>query len=264
MKKTNLNSLLLDLTNIVHYNTGGVSYKTWEKPQLKENIDWFTNKGTKKNISLKIAAHNDELLSDRLKELINQGLDLKDKAYVIANLNSPLFFKTAIDNGADPNCLTPNGEFLIDFIISKGMHSIAKIIISDPNFNWQSDTDNYPNILFKCVVFNKFELAHFVAQKKPDYIIRKGDEPSIGYLISNYLALGENVSGKDKALNLLEYCATYANSQNSPYDINESHQGKSILENSIEVASMIKKIEAESLSRTLGSGHQKNSKKIKI
>jgi hypothetical protein len=44
MKKSNLNSLLLDLTNIVNYNHGGVSYKAWNKPQIKENIDWFNYK----------------------------------------------------------------------------------------------------------------------------------------------------------------------------------------------------------------------------
>jgi hypothetical protein len=264
MKKSNLNSLLLDLTNIVNYNHGGVSYKAWNKPQIKENIDWFTSKGSEKNISLKIAAHNDELLSERLMELINRGLDLKDKAYIIANVNSPLFLKAALDNGADPNIPSPTGQFLIDFTISKGMHSTAKIIIDHPNFNWQNNNDGYPNILFKCVVFNKFDLAQFIAQKKPEYILRKADEPSIGYLISNYLSLGDNISGKDTALKLFEYCANYANGQNMPYDVNEEHQGKTLLENSFEASSIIKRIEAESLSKTLGSEIKSNLKKIKI
>lgn len=264
MIKTNLDSLLLDLTNIVLHNHDGRSYKIWEKPILQENIDWFTKKGKERNFSLKIAAHNDKLLAERLEEMIDLGLNLKDKAYIIANVNSPLFFKKALDNGADPN-INVNNQLLIDFVISKGMNAISKIIIDNDNFNWNFNKEKYPNLLFKCVVYNKFELANFIAHKKPEFILRKSDEPSIAYMVADFLENNNNnIQGKDKILNFVEYCCNYAINQNYPFDTNETHNNTTLLESSFEVASIIKKVESESLKRSLHENCNKYIKKAKI
>lgn len=265
MKKNNLDSLLLDLTNIVEYNENGRSYKIWEKPQIQENIDWFTSKGKEKNISLKLAAHNDELLAERLQCFIDKGLDLKNKAYVIASVNSPRLLQKALDNGADPNIifqdLYDKEQALIDFTISRGMNNISKLIIEDERFNFEFKSGSYPNLLFKCVAQHKFHLAYLIAQKKPDLIIDNKNMPSIAYFMSDYL---EGSDQKDNILEFVEYCANYSYSKNIPFNINEIHNGKTLLEKSPEVASVIKKVETEYLNKELNSNFKNNTKKIKI
>jgi hypothetical protein len=267
MNKTNLDSLLLDLVNVIVYENGGRRYKVWEKPKMQENIDWFTSKAQEKNISFKLAAHNDELLEERLQYLINEGLDLKNMAHIIANVNKPLFFKKALDNGANPNLIISSEimgerESLLENAVSKGMNSIAKIIINHPNFNWDFKSKYYPNILFKCFLYEKFELAQMIAIKKPEFILENGNEPSIAYFVSSFMYNHEN--NKDKLLNFIEYCANYAQSKNAPFDINETYKGKMLFEISMDVASIIKKVEAEYLSNELKNELDTNTKRIKI
>ncbi len=266
MDKQYLKLLLLDLLQLEEVSENGRYYKMWKTPILLENIDWLNqNKGP---LSIKVASHNDEILTRRLDFLINQGIDLKESVYDIARVNCPLMLQKALDNGADPNIEGKNGQLPIDLAITKGHNQIAKLLVNSENFNFISNNKNYPNILLWTMSYSKIELAQNIIIKKPDLVLEKVGELSFAYLGSLLLS-GDNYKSSDSTLKedllkILEFGIKYAYEKGHYFSIYETHKGESIMEHSVEVANIIKKFEVENLNQSLNNSDKKNLKKTKI
>ena len=266
MDKQYLKLLLDDLLNIEEVSTNGRCYKIWKAPILDENINWFTKKGIEKQISFKSAAHKDEILTERLQDFIDKGINLKDKAYDIVRINCPLMLQKALDNGADPNVAGKDGQLPIDLSITKGTTQISKILINYPNFNFISNNQNYPNILLWSLSYSKIELAHSIILKKPDFVLDKLGELSFAYLGALLLTKDSEIAAKnkDELLNLLKLGINYAYTKNHFFDINETHRGESLINHSIDVASIIKNMEVNHLKTSLDRSNKETIKKLKL
>lgn len=270
MKKNSPDVLISDITKMVENDIGGRSFTIWEPPSHKDNITWFTKKANEKGLELKFAFRNDELLAERIESLVKKGADITAKVYDIAEVNRPLFLTKALELGANPNLPNSEGRLAIDRAIAQSRLTIAKIIIDSPNFEFGTNAPNYANLLFLTVYTRKFNLANQIANKKPSLILEKNkNNLSILYEISEILNIDDHLKNdsniKQNVFHLVEKCIDYADSQNYEFQINEKDdKGVTLMENSMEIASLIKQKYAERLSKELTEKNNNNKNKFKI
>ncbi len=172
--KEHLNKLVQDL-----FRLG--AYSAWVAPKLEENQLWFRNQGS--------TYDNGEAVAKRLEELILSGADIKDKLYLIANVNKAEPVEVALKYGADPNLKSKSGILPIDRSLYKGRTKIAQAIIKAPNFNFVSDTHNNSFIL--SVSLGKYKLANDILKLKPELVFSKDKRG-----MSPFYCLAEHVKEK--------------------------------------------------------------------
>ena len=229
-------------------------YSSWISPKMSENIEWFTkNKKT----------FNSTAVAQRLEELINLGANVVDKAYLIANVNAPEALKVALENGANPNLKGKTGILPIDRALYKGKTKIAELLINSNRFDFKTEEGN---VLFLAINTGKYKLANDIILKKPELIADNNkDGKSVLYTLSEYLSRGNKINSK--VLTLTCSILNQAEIQNIDFTIAEIHNGKTLANNSPEIATLVTERFAIKLDKNLPKKENDNitiKKQIKL
>lgn len=213
-KKDRLEVLVDDLVRLGDYSR-------WEDPKQTENIDWFNTHGNG------IQSYQiDKLVISRLEELVNQGADLTNKAYLFANVNSPELLKAALRLGANPNIPGKTGLIAIDRAFSKGRTSIVEALIEDTKFDLNTKGRNNQNILFTAISSGKYKIANNIFSKNPELALERDDSNStIMMCLAEHLSSGKKINSK--VLTFVNSCMNYALNLNhnfSPTETNKNNQ----------------------------------------
>lgn len=230
------------------------NFSNWVPPNQIENINWFQHNNKVFN--------DGEAVAQRLKELISIGADISNKFYLISNVNKIEPVKVALNFGSNPNIPGKSGMLSIDRAITKGRTKIAEAIIDYPDFNFNSNLAK--NVLFLAIENGKYQLANKIAVKKPELLSSNNEEGnSIIYSLSEYLSNGNKINSK--VYLFLEKALQYYNQKNIDFSILESKNGKTIKNNSIEIAEFILEKQALKLESILPTNKQNGSSvKLKI
>lgn len=145
------------------------NHSAWVAPMQKENIEWFAN--VRPGSDINDIYQDDELIKQRMSDLVNLGANPKDKTYLVANVNRPELLTHAYKLGADPNMTGKTGLSVCYRAISRGRTDIARITIEQPNFDFFADCDpsvKGRNILMATVGKGRIDLANTIINAKPE------------------------------------------------------------------------------------------------
>ncbi len=230
-QKAHLNKLVQDLFRLGDYSS-------WVAPKMEENTSWFFNNNSSYDNGLAV--------SKRLEELILAGAEIKDKLYLISNVNKIEPVEVALKYGADPNQRSKSGMLPIDRAIYKGRTKIAQALIKNPNFNFVSDTHN--NAFILAVSQGKYKLANDILKIKPEFVFSKDKRE-----LSPFYCLAEHVKEKinSKVATLLKDMLQKLDEKNEYYSIAESNKGISTSNQSQVIATLITEYYALKLKKEL-------------
>lgn len=238
-------------------------YSRWESPKQKENIEWFNRSANssaesgkiegiliqkeeiykhgmtdfKSNLH-KVAYQMDDLVIARLNELVNQGADLTEKAYLIANVNSPKILEAALKLGANPNLPGNTGILPVDRAFYKGRTSVAEVLVSSPNFDFSQKGREGKNALFMAVDNGRYKVANVIFERKPEISLeRDAENSSILMVLASYLSKNKLNS---KTYTFVNLCVNYALNSNHEFSTTEvNKKNQSIVSLCPELASII-------------------------
>lgn len=214
-------------------------YSRWIAPKIKENLDFFSK--------LRKSYDDESAVAQRLEELIKNGANIKDKVYLISNVNSVEALKVAFQYGGDPNIRGKSGMTPIERAIYKGRTKIAEEIINNELFNFQADTDNVLNV---AIYAGKYKLATQIISKRPNLVFEKNkNNESILYSLSNYLNNGNKINSK--AITFASKVLDIADEKHIDFPSTEMHYGRTLANNSREIATLITERFALKLNRDL-------------
>jgi hypothetical protein len=231
----------------------------WDPPVQQENLDWFAPYGY-----LRQQYRKDALVVKRLTELVQAGANLKDKAYIIANINNCALLEAAFKFGADPNMPGRSGLIPIDRALNRNRGGIAELIIGHPDFNFDQKGRNNQNVVFMTIDAGKYKIANKIITIKPEFILERDNDNS-----TIMLAVARQVAFKPKLTpNIIKFinaCLNYANEQNYDFSINEiNKRGDSILSRSPKVAEYITEQKVLDLNQKLSKKEDTTKKIFKL
>lgn len=176
-------------------------YSGWAVPKQPENIQWFNLNG---KTDIKNCYQNEELIKDRMLDLVKLGANIEDKAYLVANVNRSNLLEYAYSLGANPNIKGKTGMSLCDRALSRGRTDIVRITINNPLFNFEETLIDGDNLLFSALSKGRTDLASDIIESYPKlatYVNQIGISPL--HKLGDHLAFKSNAS--------LNKCLTLAN-----------------------------------------------------
>lgn len=147
-------------------------YSKWLTPRQPENIKWFSDKGR----SVEFSHQNEDLLCQRLEELVEIGADLKNLTSIIANVNRPKLLQKAFELGADPNALAKSGQHPLHRAISRKRTEIAQVFLDHPNLDKNYKNPDGKNILLMLMSQSNYVLVNSLIKSMPNLIYEKDNE----------------------------------------------------------------------------------------
>lgn len=228
-------------------------YSRWEPPKQPENISWFNQQGN---------YQDGNICAKRLEELALLGANLKDKAYLISNVNRSELLDVALKYGADPNLPGKSGGLTIDRALARGRTDIAQSLINHPEFNFVSDT--HTNALFLSLDNGRYKLAQDILEKKPELFFTKDKSENTPLIVlAQHLAKGNKFNSK--AIKFVKACLDYADKLGVYIDLHESNKaGQNISHFSLEMSTMITEKYALDLNSKLSKKDNQTSRNLKI
>lgn len=235
------------------------SHGEWEPPAQPENLDWFAPYGY-----IRQQHRKDELVVKRLTELVQAGANLKEKAYIIANINNCALLEAAFTFGADPNMPGKSGLIPVDRALNRNRGGIADLIISHPDFNFDQKGRHNQNVLFMAVDAGKYKIASKIITIKPEFILEKdADNSNIMMAVSRQVAFKPKLT--PNIIKFINSCLDYANLHDYDFSVNEiNKRGDSILSRSPKVAEYITEKKVLDLNKNLSKKEDTTKKIFKL
>ena len=195
----------------------------WDVPIQKENIDWFAQYGSLRDIYC-----NTNLIIKRIDELVHAGADLTGKAYAFSNVNNEVLLNKAFEYGANPNIPGSIGLLPIERALNRGRFTIVDMLINHPDFDLNQTGRYKQNILFMAVESNKFKMALKIFDINPKFSLSKDMDNS-----SILMATAYKIKDKEKLTpnikKFIKLCLDYSSTVNSEFSISEiNKKGDSI------------------------------------